>query len=176
MKDGAMAQVRIFGGSVFGSSPLTSSLYYPQSNMQNSADALRAQKIDLTTMKWGDYQELLFPLAKWPSDTGLKWYQLRDAARKQLSGQNNASPLSPDEPDNFPKTKCDRLDAAIRKCFNSQPAIPIQIDVLDKQKGSPDEGLHDIILDWEYANGKDAPPTLLKFTMLCPAIPIEMNI
>jgi hypothetical protein len=92
-------------------------------------------------------------------------------ARLQLTAQPNNLPLSRDEPGVIPLTRCALLDASLRKCFNSEPPIPMIIDVTQKQEGAPNPDQHDIKLVWEYGkDGNDQVPTLLRFTMICPYI------
>ena len=58
-------------------------------------------------------------------------------ARIQLSDQPNNIPLSRDEPNVIPLTRCALLDAAVRKCFNSEPPIPMLINVQQKPFDAP---------------------------------------
>ena len=44
--------------------------YYPLSAMQKSVEVLKASRLDLSTMEFGDYQSILTPLDKWPGDLG----------------------------------------------------------------------------------------------------------
>lgn len=141
------------------------SLYYPLSAMQRSVEILKS-KLDLSTLKFGDYQSILSPLDRWPGDTGEKWMKSKEYARRGLASQINSAPLAADEPDVVPLTKCDLLDASVRKCFNSQPPIPMKIDVQEQPEHSPNATQHDIRLVWTY--GDDGVPTLLRLTMVCP--------
>jgi hypothetical protein len=141
--------------------------YYPVSAMQKSVEVLRASsQIDLATMEFGDYQSILSPLDKWPGDTGEKWVRSKEFARRGLASQPNNTPLSADEPSVVPLTKCGLLDASVRKCFNSTPPIPMQVDIQEQPKDSANATQHDIRLVWTY--GSDGIPTLLKLTMVCP--------
>ena len=90
-------------------------------------------------------------------------------ARVQLTAQANSKPLSKDQPDVVPLTKCALLDASVRKCFNSDPPICMQVNVTQKAKDAPDPSLHDILLEWEYGTGSNVP-TLLNLTMVCPYV------
>lgn len=65
-----------------------------------------------------------------------------------------------------PLTKLGLLDATVRKCFNSEPPIPMQVDIQEQPQDSPNAAQHDIRLVWTY--GSDGIPTLLRFTMICP--------
>jgi hypothetical protein len=66
--------------------------------------------------------------------------------------------------------KCALLDASIRKCFNSEPPIPIWMDTTQHQDDDANSDQHEIRLIWEYANGEDKAPTLLRLTMVCPYV------
>ena len=142
------------------------SLYYPLSAMQRSVERLKSSSLDLATMEFGDYQPILSPLDQWPGDLGSKWERSKEYARAGLATQPNHTPLSADEPSVVPLTKLGLLDASVRKCFNSTPPIPMQIDVQEQPKDSPDAARHDIKLIWTY--GSDGVPTLLRLTMVCP--------
>ena len=143
------------------------SFYYPLSAMQKSVEILKqSNQLDLATMKFGDYQPILSPLDNWPGETGRRWVKSKDHARAGLAKQYNNTPLSADESAVVPLTKCDLLDASVRKCFNSQPPIPMQIDVQEQPQDSPSAAQHDIKLVWTY--GSDGIPTLLRLTMVCP--------
>ena len=163
------------GGVVFTNAAFIAyinNFYNPLSHMQNSKNALLAHKLDLTKIKWGDYQEILSPLGIWPGRSGGSWHVLRDQARLDLSSLPNTQRLTRDDPTPYP-TRVDLLDAAVRKCFNSDPPIPMLIDINDKKAGDDNPLLHDIVLDWDY--GEDGSPTLLKWTMRCPAIQVLHN-
>lgn len=67
-----------------------------------------------------------------------------------------------------PPTKCALLDASIRKCFNSEPPIPMKADIRQHQQDDANSDQHEIRLVWEYGNGEDKAPTLLNLTMVCP--------
>jgi len=141
--------------------------YYPLESMKKSVDILtNSQNIDMATMEFGQYQPILAP--EQISPNGPKtWLQNVGRARMQLNAQSNTEPVSKDDP-TVPLTKCARLDACVRKCFNSDPPICMQVNVTQKAKDAPDPTLHDIILEWEYGAGGDVP-TLLNLTMVCPA-------
>ncbi len=160
----------IAGNKPFGNEQFKSHInghYYPLRAMQASVDALKASnRIDLATMEWGEYQPILSPLDQWPGNIGEKWMRSKNYARAGLFSQPNNTPLSADEPSVVPLTKCGLLDAAVRKCFNSQPPIPMQIDVQEQPQASPHAAQHDIRLNWTY--GTDGIPTLLRLTMVCP--------
>jgi hypothetical protein len=87
-------------------------------------------------------------------------------ARVQLCAQPNTRPVSDDDPA-VPLTKCALLDACVRKCFNSEPPICMQVNVTQKGKDDPDPTQHDILLVWDYEKGSKVP-TLLNLTMVCP--------
>lgn len=141
--------------------------YYPLENMKQSVLKLKnSENIDIQTMEFGQYQPILAPVEINP--TGPKaWLKNVGFARVQLTAQRNTQPLSKDQPDVIPLTKCALMDASVRKCFNSDPPICMQVNVTQKAKDSPDPDLHDIVLEWEYAAGSNVP-TLLNLTMVCP--------
>jgi hypothetical protein len=146
--------------------------YFPLDNMKRSVARLKASdQIDIQTMEYGQYQPILSPTETWPRGVGKAWYRSVGQARIQLSAQPNTTPLSNDERVVVPSTKCALLDASVRKCFNSEPPIPILIDVAEQKQDAPDADLHDIRLVWEYENGEDQVPTLLRLTMVCPFRP-----
>jgi hypothetical protein len=151
---------------------LMNSNYYPLDNMRKSIAILKASDhIDIETMEFGHYQPLLSPKHTWPNGIGKHWQKGMGRARMQLSAQPNSTPLSNDEPNVVPLTKCALLDASIRKCFNSEPPIPMKVDVTEHKKDVPNAHQHEIRLVWEYANGQDKAPTLLNLTMVCPHKP-----
>ena len=143
--------------------------YYPLANMKQSVTKLKnSENIDIETMEFGQYQPILAPAEINPG--GPKpWLKNVGFARVQLTAQPNSTPLSKDQPDVVPLTKCALLDACVRKCFNSEPPICMQVNVTQKAKDSPDPDLHDIVLEWEYATGSNVP-TLLNLTMVCPYV------
>ncbi|MBR1191940.1 hypothetical protein JQ634_08640 [Bradyrhizobium sp. AUGA SZCCT0240] len=137
---------------------------YTTKAMPDSVKKLKEHAgFNLATMKWGDYQPILTPKDKWPGKTHELWQESMQAARDSLSKQPNKLPLSPSDAA-VPATKCDLADAAIRKCFNSEPPIQIIIDVMVKKAADLDPTLHDVKIEWTTLN---AEPTL-KFTMVCP--------
>jgi hypothetical protein len=165
-----------FGGMCFnnrGFKDFMNNFYNPAENMKRTVDFLKAKNLDLTTIEWGDYQPILAQPQSWPTlcppDHPWSWADFKDWARADLSAEVNSAPLSQDEPDVIPPTKCALLDAAVRKCFNSIPPIPIKLDITDKLQGSPNADKHAIDLVWDY--GKGGIPTLLNFTLFCPYIP-----
>jgi hypothetical protein len=147
------------------------SYYYPLENMQKTVEFLKSHdNIDIATMEFGQYQPKIAPEAI--NAKGSKaWLQDMGAARLSLTGQPNATPLSKDEPDVVPLTKCALLDASVRKCFNSDPPICMVIDVTQQPKDAPNADQHDIKLVWDYAPGSDVP-ILLRLTMVCAFTPV----
>jgi len=143
--------------------------YYPLENMKQSVLKLKnSENIDIETMEFGQYQPILAPVEINP--TGPKaWLKHVGFARLQLTAQPNTTPLSKDQPDVIPLTKCALMDASVRKCFNSEPPICMQVNVTQKAKDAPDAHLHDIVLEWEYGTGSNVP-TLLNLTMVCPYV------
>jgi hypothetical protein len=148
------------------------SRYYPLDAMKQSVAILKsADNIDTETMEFGQYQPILAPLEINPN--GPKpWLKSVGFARLQLSAQPNTTPLSKDEPDVIPLTRCALLDACIRKCFNSATPICMQVNVTQKAKDAPNPDLHDIVLEWEYGAGSNVP-TLLNLTMVCPYVALK---
>lgn len=148
---------------------LMNSNYYPLDNMRKSVAILKASdQIDIETMEFGQYQQILSPKTTWPNGIGSYWLKEMGRARIQLSVQPNSTPLSSDEQGVVPLTKCALLDASVRKCFNSEPPIPMKVDVTEHQQSDPNPDQHEIRLEWEYDNGQDKAPTLLNLTMVCP--------
>jgi hypothetical protein len=163
----------MMGGRVYETANFKQTMdsnYYPLDNMKQSVAKLKnSDSIDIETMEFGQYQPLLAP-----ADINTKgpkfWLKNVGFARVQLTAQANTKPLSKDEPNVIPLTKCALMDASVRKCFNSDPPICMQVNVTQKAKDSPDPDLHDILLEWEYGTGSDVP-TLLNLTMVCPYTP-----
>lgn len=148
---------------------LMNSNYYPLENMIRSVEILKASEdIHLPTMEFGQYQLVLTPKEKWPDGSAKHWRKEAGRARLDLTAQPNTTPLSNDEPDVVPLTRCALLDACIRKCFNSEPPIMLTTTVIQHDKGAPNAHRHEIRLEWEYANGGDKAPTRLDLTMVCP--------
>ena len=146
------------------------SRYYPLDAMKQSVAILKsADNIDIETMEFGQYQPILAPQQISPKGPRT-WLQNMGRARIQLNAQPNSRQVSKDDPA-VPLTKCALLDASIRKCFNSNPPIPMQIDVTQKPNTAPDWDKHDILLVWDYGAGN--VPTLLYLTMVCPYIPTK---
>ena len=143
--------------------------YYPLDSMKQSVAKLKnSQEIDIETMEFGQYQPILAPQEINPSGPK-SWLKNVGFARLQLTAQPNTTPLSKDEPDVIPLTRCALLDACVRKCFNSEPPICMQVNVTQKAKDAPKADLHDIVLEWEYGTGSNVP-TLLNLTMVCPYV------
>lgn len=124
--------------------------------------------VDLATLEWARYQPLLAPLDKWENLGSRFWAKETGSARLHLIEQPNNEPLSKDEPNVIPKTRLGLLDAAIRKCFNSDPPIPIDVEINEQQKTSADRDTHTVKIAWVYGKGEDKPPTRFKYTMTCP--------
>jgi hypothetical protein len=144
------------------------SKYYPLDNMKNSVEFLtNRDDIDIATMEFGQYQPLLAPEAVQANKSPKFWWQELGGARMSLTAQPNKDQVSADDP-YVPLTKCARLDACVRKCFNSDPPICMLVNVTQKGKDDPDPTWHDILLVWDYAPGSNVP-TLLNLTMVCPA-------
>ena len=136
--------------------------------MRRSIATLNASPdIHLPALQYGQYQPILVPLQNWVDFGSEHWAKEMGTARLHLTEQANTQPLSNDEPSNVPLTRCALLDAAIRKCFNSEPPIPIDNNVRQKKKDEAGADTHGIEVSWDYAaDGKT--PTRLRYTMVCP--------
>jgi len=163
----------MMAGKVYESSEFKTAMdsnYFPLDKMKQSVTTLTgSNNIDIATMEFGQYQPILAPANINPNGPKA-WLKHVGSARVSLTAQANTKPLSKDQPDVIPLTKCALLDASIRKCFNSDPPICMQVNVTQKAKDSADPTLHDILLEWEYAPGSNVP-TLLNLTMVCPFLP-----
>jgi hypothetical protein len=163
----------MMGGKVYetaGFKQAMDSNYYPLQNMIKTVDYLKNRDdIDIATMQFGQYQPLLAPEAVQANKSPKFWWQQMGRARMSLTAQSNTDPVSENDP-SVPLTKCARLDACVRTCFNSDPPICMQVNVTQKGKDDPDPGEHDILLVWDYAPGSKVP-TLLNLTMVCPYAP-----
>lgn len=155
----------VLGGKFFS---IMNARYSTVAAMQANVAALDAAQIDRTTMEYGQYQSILVPMDQWPAVAAASWPQTIANMRANLTGQSNTAPLSPDEKNNTPSTKCDLLDCAIRKCFNSPTPIPFQVMVSEQPKDSPDANNHTLGLNWVYENGEGNPPTFLTLSITCP--------
>jgi hypothetical protein len=162
----------MMGGRVYETGTFKQAMdshYYPLDSMKQSVAILKnSQDIHIETMEFGQYQPILAPQEINPSGPKA-WLKNVGFARLQLTAQANTAPLSKDEPGVIPLTKCALLDACIRKCFNSEPPICMQVNVTQKAKDAADSGLHDIVLEWEYGTESNVP-TLLNLTMVCPYV------
>jgi hypothetical protein len=167
-----MKQMMMFGAKTYNDQDfknLMNSNYYPMENMMESVALLKASnRIDLPTMEYGQYQPILSSLDTWPRGKGQYWLKEMGRARINLNAQPNTTPLSSDEPNVVPLTRCGLLDACIRKCFNSVPPICMKADIIEHRADEPNPNDHEIRLVWEYGNGQGKPPTLLNLTMVCP--------
>lgn len=145
------------------------SLYFPLDAMVRTVKRLDPKFI--STMTWGQYQPLLAEHV-WSEQAGASWRKSSDEARAQLAKQPNADPVSRDDP-TVPATRCDLLDASVRKCFSqavigqTDPGIPIVIDVKIKTLNDLGHDRHDVQLSWTYYPGSNSP-VQLNLTMLCP--------
>lgn len=126
--------------------------YEDETAMRASILKLAAASVDMKTMKFGDYQPVLSDSNLWPMDGGKYWQQEIAAARNSLGFE------------------CEFLDACVRKCFNSEPPIPMKIDVRQKDKTEKDPSEHSIELQWEYVADEKGrlKPSRLLLTMVCP--------
>jgi hypothetical protein len=163
----------MMGGKVYETAEFKQAMdssYFPLENMKKSVATLtNSNGIDIATMEFGQYQPILAPTSINPSGPKT-WLKNVGFARVQLTAQPNTTPLSKDQPNVTPLTKCALLDACVRKCFNSEPPICMQVNVTQKAKDSPNPDLHDILLEWEYPAGSNVP-SLLNLTMVCPFTP-----
>jgi hypothetical protein len=163
-----MAAVGMFGSVVYNNQEFKDHMnsYYSKEKIRSTVAMLsESNELDMKSLEYGQYQPVLSPLSEWPNNSGSFWKKAVSKARLSLTGRANTDALSKDEPNVKPLTRCALLDAAVRKCFNSNPPIPMEIDVAEQPENSPDKDQHDIILDWQY--GTDGKPVLLKFTMVC---------
>ncbi len=167
-----MSQAKFFGGAIYNNpefKALMNSLYNPLDNMKASVAKLKASGlVDMDTMEYGQYQPVLAARDGWPRGGGAFWLREMGRARLDLSNQPNSVPLSNDEAGVVPLTRCALLDASIRKCFNSDPPICMDVDITEHKQDDPNSDTHEIRLDWDYGNGPDQAPTLLHLTMICP--------
>jgi hypothetical protein len=167
-----MKQMMMFGAKTYNDQDfknLMNSHYHPLENMMESVALLKASnRVDIATMEYGQYQPILSSLESWPKGKGKYWLKEMGRARINLNAQRNTTPLSADEPNVVPLTRCGLLDACIRKCFNSEPPICMKADIIEAREDALNPNDHEIRLEWEYGNGKDKPPTLLNLTMVCP--------
>ncbi|MGY4299482.1 hypothetical protein ACVWXN_007577 [Bradyrhizobium sp. i1.4.4] len=138
--------------------------YFPLENMQRSVDILKASPdIHVPTLEYGQYHLILTPADKWPDGSAAYWHKEKGRARVDLTTQLNTVPLSKDEPGVIPLTRCALLDACVRKCFNSEPPIPMKTNIITHAASDAYADRHEIRLEWEYDNGEDqgadaAPP------------------
>ncbi|MET4360719.1 hypothetical protein ACVW1A_003569 [Bradyrhizobium sp. LB1.3] len=169
LKEKAMGS-RTYTGASF--KDLMNENYFPLENMQRSVDILKASPdIHLPTLEYGQYHLILTPPDRWPEGSAAYWHKEKGRARVDLSTQPNTIPLSSDEPGVIPLTRCDLLDACVRKCFNSEPPIPMKTKIVTHKASDAYAHRHEIRLEWEYRDGEDKAPTLLYLTMVCPHRP-----
>jgi hypothetical protein len=165
LKEKAMGS-RTYTGASF--KDLMNDNYFPLENMQRSVDILKASPdIHLPTLEYGQYHLILTPPERWPDGSAAYWHKEKGRARVDLSTQPNTIPLSSDEPGVIPLTRCDLLDACVRKCFNSEPPIPMKTKIITHEASEAFAHRHEIRLEWDYKKGSDKP-TLLNLTMVCP--------
>jgi hypothetical protein len=165
-----MGTLTIAGGGLKGNFfSLMNAQYSSVDSMKKNVAILDASRqIDRSKMEYGQYQSILVPSGQWPPEAAAVWSKTVEKMRKNLEGQLNNGPLSPDESTNKPETKCALLDAAIRKCFNSPTPIPFKVEVAQQAQNSADANMHFINLDWDYSDGQGKPPTFLTLTITCP--------
>ena len=161
----------IAGGTVFMTSAFKnywSQHYDSVENMRKSVETLKkSPAIHLPTLEYGRFQPILAPMdGQWPGGLKLYMREMR-AARVDLTAQPNDAARSRDEPNVKPLTRCALLDATLRKCFNSEPPIPMDVDVEQKAEAAADRDVHSVKLVWTYKEGSDVP-VRLHFTMICP--------
>lgn len=161
----------IAGGTVYMTAAFKnywSQHYDSVENMRKSVETLKnSPAIHLPTLEYGRFQPILAPVeGQWPG--GLRLYMREmSSARVDLTAQPNSDALSRDEPDVKPLTRCALLDATLRKCFNSEPPIPMDVDVTQKAATDATRDVHSVKLVWTYKEGSDVP-VRLHFTMICP--------
>jgi hypothetical protein len=138
--------------------------YKDDAAMRSSIAKLQASpQIDIETMEFGQYQPILSDSTKWPNGGGMAWVREVGRARMQFIEQPNTTPLSNDQSDFVPLTRCGLLDACVRKCFNSEPPIPMTIDVQQKAMTATAADQHAILLVWglRQRHGQAADPAQL---------------
>ena len=105
-----MKQMMMFGAKTYNDQDfknLMNSHYYPLENMTESVALLKASnRVDIATMEYGQYQPILSSLESWPKGKGRYWLKEMGNARIQLNAQPNTTPLSNDEPNVIPLTRC----------------------------------------------------------------------
>ena len=162
----------MMGGKVYEADDFKQTMdskYYPVAKMIESVNFLKSREdIDIETMHFGQYQPLLAPDAVKAGKSPKFWWQEMGRARMSLAKQPNKDPVFEGDTGPAPLTRCDLLDACVRKCFNSDPPICMNVNVMQKSQDDPDPDQHAIELKWEY---KGDVPNLLVLTMICPYLP-----
>jgi len=147
--------------------------YFPQARMLESVEFLKNREdIDIATMQFGQYQPLLAPVAVQANQSPKFWWREVGLARMSLARQPNKEPVFKGDTGFVPLTMCDRLDASVRKCFNSDPPICMNVNVTQKAKDDPDPSEHAIELQWDYDTAGE--PSFLNLTMVCPYVPAKI--
>jgi hypothetical protein len=163
--------MRVYTGRPF--KDLMNANYFPLENMKKSVKKLKAsENIHLPTLEYGQYHLILVPKSKWPQGSAKHWHKEKGRARVDLAAQPNTAPLSKDEPDVVPLTRCALLDACVRKCFNAEPPIPMKTNIITHEATDRNADRHEIRLEWEY-DGDSKTPKLLNLTMVCPHKPAK---
>ena len=166
----------MMGGKVYETKEFKQAMdshYYPLAKMIESVNFLKNREdIDIATMQFGQYQPLLAPEAVQADKSPKFWWQEMGLARMSLAKQPNTEPVSNGDTGAVPLTMCDRLDACVRKCFNSEPPICMSINVTQKANDDPNPGEHAIELVWDYNDA--GAPILLNLTMICPYVPAKV--
>lgn len=129
----------------------------------------------IQNIKWGDYQTILACIQNqpWPGHTWIRWQKSVYKTREKLASVPNYQGVDGQEDcGGTLRNKCDLLDALVQRCFNdpasgqTDPGIPMLINVSAKCAGDPSNQLPDIRFHWDL--GADGNPTLLHLTMICP--------
>src|SRR5258708_22490728 len=81
--------------------------YYPLSAMQKSVEVLKASRLDLSTMEFGDYQSILTPHHKCTRVHSSQQIMSYAYFCSRLNIQPNNTPLSAHEPSVVPLTQYD---------------------------------------------------------------------
>ena len=166
----------MMGGKVYETSEFKQTMdshYFPLEHMIASVDFLKNREdIDIATMQFGQYQPLLAPEAVQANQTPKFWWREMGLARMSLARQSNTQPVYKGYKGFVPLTMCDRLDACVRLCFNSEPPICMNVNVTQKGKDDPNPGEHAIELQWDYNDA--GRPVLLHLTMVCPYVPARI--
>ena len=120
---------RTYSGKPFRD--LMNSNYYPLANMKKSVAKLKASKdIDLPTLEYGQYHLILTPASNGRRAAPSTGTRRRAGLASTSAPSRTRSPCPETSPGVIPLTRCDLLDACVRKCFNSEPPIPMKTNII----------------------------------------------